>query len=121
LKSRQVTLLALSLGILTVAGFLFARSREMARQSDDFPDGVFWVCLEPDCGAEFTTTIVQMADHVRAGGDPSHLPCPRCGKKHTSRAVRCPHCGRFYARPADYNQLKPCPYCHEPYQRPKRP
>ncbi len=108
---RDVTLLAIAALALAIAATLWAVNRRssIARHSD-FPDGVRWVCLRPDCAHGFTCSLRQLDDHDRAHPGQS-LPCPKCGSQETARARECPHCRRFFPQLAPGTRDPKCPHC----------
>ena len=111
---RQVILAALAAGLAVIAVIRFANWRQTVAASDDFPDGTFWVCLEPDCGHEFTKSIKDLAAIQQSGGNPAATPCPQCDRTQTTRAGRCKACERFYPLPGRYDPQQPCPRCGKP-------
>jgi len=76
-------------------------------QISDFPEGLFFLCGNPDCKAEFTLTLKQFGQHHEEHwGEP--VPCPKCRATKTVRAEKCPHCGRSF--PLVREQIV-CPHC----------
>ena len=115
--TKQVTLAALAIILLLAAGILAVRAwNNTAAESEDFPEGTFWVCTRPDCGAEFVKTIDELAAFYKEHPGAA-MPCPTCGKTQTTRAIRCPQCKRFYARAGRGRQSPGCPYCKAPIPR----
>ena len=117
MNSRQVILGGAAVVVLVVAGVLAVRAwNDTAAESEDFPEGTFWVCTNPDCGAEFVKTIDELgAFYKEHRGAP--IPCPKCGKTRTVRAIRCPQCKRFYPRTGRGREGPGCPYCKAPIPR----
>ncbi len=104
-------------GICLGGAALFA-TRAMTgsgKQSEDFPDGTFWICQA--CKHEFAKSLDEVMD-VRAAGressDPAagQIKCPACGSDNTTRGLRCPSCRRVFLRPGAGRPA--CPYCQTP-------
>jgi hypothetical protein len=108
--NRQRIIL-LTAALLVVAAVALAAWRWRPANNDNFPDGTFWICRNPQCHAEFVLSMKQLGEHHRQHyGQP--VPCPQCGKTDTTRAERCPNCKKFYPMQRD---LLPCPHCqHKP-------
>lgn len=81
-----------------------------SRRTTDFPDGTLWVCLAPECGAEFSKSIAELAAFYRDNPGAA-VPCPACGKADTCRALRCTSCKRGVARPEAGVRDATCPHC----------
>ncbi|MGE5610308.1 MAG: hypothetical protein ACM359_13725 [Bacillota bacterium] len=78
--------------------------------NDNFPDGTFWMCLNPQCKAEFVLTMKQLGEHhEKHYGQP--IPCPKCQGTQTIRAGRCTSCKKFYPLTPG---LQVCPHCKKP-------
>ena len=106
----QITIVAVA--VLVVGWQVFAALTSRPNDTEDFPDGTAWVCQNPGCSAEFTVTIEQLADFYRSNpGAP--LPCPECGGQQTVRAVVCPLCARYFARPPPETKPLICPHCNK--------
>mgnify|MGYP001165874949 CR=1 FL=1 len=111
--SQRNVLLALAAVVLFVAaGFISFRSiRQRQQLSDDFPDGVWWVCLNPDCGNEFNTSLDEIDEYFNANPEAIRFPCPKCGGTDTMRGTKCEHCDRCYVRPNVSGGTATCPHC----------
>ena len=116
MKPKNIILLSVALVCLVAAAFYTVRSDGgKGRNSEDFPDGTFWVC--GDCGHGFAMSIDEVyaiKDAARGSTEPgaNRIPCPQCGSRNTVRGVRCPNCGHIFARPRG----RPvCPKCKEPF------
>lgn len=71
------------------------KSSEEVRESEDFPDGTIWMCV--DCDDGFVKSLEDLgAFYQEKPGAP--IPCPKCDGTRTSRGKKCPHteCGKFY-------------------------
>ena len=119
MNRRNALLGAVIVLCLGAAGTLTARWAANQRQeSSDFPDGTLWICLE--CGQEFVKTVHELAEiddeiESREGpGAPRRVPCPACSSVKTVRALRCPHCERFFERPPKNTGRPTCPHCNQP-------
>ncbi len=116
MKRKDVALLGVAVCCLAGAVLLLTRSVTRAsRDSDDFPDGTFFVCQ--DCKHEFVKSVdevVEIKAAARAAGDPSALqiPCASCGSRNTTRGLRCPSCTRIFLRQGPGQPI--CPYCNKP-------
>jgi hypothetical protein len=110
MTTRDKKLGAGVLVIATAAVVLIAWNRRPAN-NDNFPDGTFWMCMNPKCKAEFTLTIKELGEHHQKhyGQQPT---CPKCQGNDTIRAQRCPSCGKFYPIIQDWAAV--CPYCKKP-------
>ena len=109
---RILIRIVLTLVVFSVAFVQIVRTVHPDRNAD-FPQGTLWVCL--DCGHEFARSIRQLAAWHREHPGQS-LPCPACGSTRTTRAARCPNCGRFVPRDKLRGAQPPvCPYCHKPW------
>lgn len=99
MKTRQIILLCIALAALTVAGLLTVSSARRAdAETEDYPDGIPWLCTNPDCSAETVVTLDEMSDFFLENPDRNSLRCPKCGQHDTVRAARCPDCKRLYPR-----------------------
>lgn len=111
MNPRQVTLGAFAALVLAAAVYLAIRGqRAVQAESDDFPDGTFWLCTAAGCGADFVKSVGELGEFYRQhSGEP--LPCPKCGKSQTARALRCPLCKRHYAPSGPGERVVMCPRC----------
>lgn len=113
MKSKQITLAVVGIGILGVAGWLGVRGWRSGPDTRDFPDGIAWLCTDAGCGEAFVVTLDGMSDYFLAHPDHQAMPCPRCGGLNTVRAARCPDCGRYYPRALLRTSGTGCLYCAE--------
>jgi DNA-directed RNA polymerase subunit RPC12/RpoP len=112
LDAKKTILLGIALVIGAIAGYRIVHTLRYAdAESEDFPEGTFWVCLSPECGHEFVKSIDDLiAFYGEHPGEP--MPCPACGGTDTTRAIRCSNCQRFFPREAIRGQEWPmCPRC----------
>lgn len=109
MKTRDAVTIGAAVAMLAAAGVLLAV--RLARPAPDTAeDTTCWLCTNAPCGAEFTSSALEIARLRRSNPDANPV-CPRCGKATTIRSVPCPHCGKFL-RPAAHGQLpKTCPGC----------
>ena len=99
MNTRKVILLCVSVGALAGAGVLTVRHLTLVnRESQDFPDGIPFLCTRPECQAEFVTTLDEMSDYRMKHPEELTMPCPKCGKSDTVRAVPCQKCKQFFPR-----------------------
>jgi hypothetical protein len=84
-------LVLLSVAALAQAAYLTYSF--MNQKDDDGEDqpGSF-VCANPACGAEFVKTREELVAAQKSS--PDGVPCPKCEKTTTKRAVACPSCQR---------------------------
>jgi hypothetical protein len=115
MRTRQVILLCVALAALTVAGVLtVSNARRADAETEDYPDGIPWLCTNPACGAEIVVTLDDMSDFFLENPDRNCLRCPKCGQYDTVRAARCPYCKRLYPRHlARRGARNVCPSCRE--------
>ncbi|UCG16434.1 MAG: hypothetical protein JSV19_00030 [Phycisphaerales bacterium] len=113
MRTRQIILLCIALAALTVAGLLtVSNARRTGAETEDYPDGIPWLCTNPDCGAEIVVTLDEMSDFFLENPDRNSLRCPKCGQYDTARAARCPDCKRLYPRQlARQAGRSVCPSC----------
>jgi ssDNA-binding Zn-finger/Zn-ribbon topoisomerase 1 len=111
---------AIRLGVAVVAlvgaVWLTVRwARQGRHQYEDFPEGTFWVCTNPECGHEFTLPLAEVAAFYDANPE-ADLKCPKCGQP-AVRAARCPFCGRLFPRGSRGNRPRVCPHCERELPR----
>ncbi|MBU0640051.1 MAG: hypothetical protein KKB50_14385 [Planctomycetes bacterium] len=117
MNTRSTILLSLAVLALTAAGVLLTRHMTQGdSESEDFPEGTFWLCTNPECGAEFVKTVAELGAFYRDNPD-APLPCPKCGQTQTKRAIRCPLCKRFYDPGERGNRVRICPHCKQEMPR----
>ena len=98
--------------LIALGIFSYRRGMEKNAQSEDFPDGTFWICLE--CKHEFNMSREAVATWVAANPDKS-VPCPNCGANKSVRAERSPVCGKYYiGSMIEIDGVVCCPICKEP-------
>ena len=81
--------------LIGLAVVLFKRGSDRANQSQDFPDGVYYLC--GDCRHEFNMSRDESADWSNANPGKT-IPCPECNQNSSVRAKKCPleDCGRLF-------------------------
>lgn len=104
--------------LIGLAVFLFKRSSDQAKESQDFPDGVYYLC--GDCKHEFNMSRDELADWSNANPGKT-IPCPQCNKNNNVRAEKCPleDCGRLFPIGRDGGMVLiagkvSCPICKQP-------
>ncbi|MCG3128035.1 MAG: hypothetical protein CHACPFDD_02908 [Phycisphaerae bacterium] len=117
MNRRQALLGALAIAVLGTAVLIALRGQRAVRaESDDFPDGTFWLCAADGCGADFVRSVAELGEFYRQHpGEP--LACPKCGKTQTQRALRCPLCKRHYAPSGPGERVVMCPRCGQELPR----
>src|SRR5438128_402489 len=92
---------------LLILGYaLWANVLHRNPNSDDFPDGTFWICNAN--GHHFNLSLKELSDHhAKHYGEP--IPCPKCGSTDTIRAYRCEKCGEYYPMIRGADPV--CPKC----------
>lgn len=90
---------------VAIAGYVVWNHR--SANTEDNPDGTFWICQNPQCKNEFVMSERQLNAYFdKHYGE--RLACPKCGQKDVIRALRCPKCKRFY--PMQKGDTA-CPFC----------
>ncbi len=81
--------------LIGLAVVLFKRGSDRASQSQDFPDGVYYLCGA--CKHEFNMSRDESADWSNANPGKT-IPCPKCNQNSSVRAKKCPleDCGRLF-------------------------
>lgn len=113
MKPKEAGLLAAAVVLIGAAGLFAMRWVGESRSHPDFPDGIHWKCLNPECGAGYTTSHGEMTAYYREHSGARSVACPKCGGEETTRAVRCPHCGEYAVPSRDPDQGSLCPSCGE--------
>ena len=109
--SGQNIKLVVALALLGVSGVLFVRWLTAPRDDgEDLPEGIFWICRNPDCGHEFNTSLKQTKEQLNADG---RVPCPKCDQRLTTLGFACPHCKRVYEPEGHGTMPEFCPHCKE--------
>ena len=104
----------LAIVAIGAAFFLFKSSSDNQAQSQDFPDGTYWVCLE--CKHEFNMSREDVADWNAIYPDTT-VPCPECEENRSKRASKCPlsECGKYYiGNMVEIDGKVCCPICKQP-------
>jgi len=105
IQNEKIVMALVVVAVVAVAGAAAWMWRPA--NNDNFPDGTFWICKNPQCKGEFGLTMKQLSDHhVQHYGQP--IPCPKCGKSDTIAAERCPNCKKYYPMQRDVHA---CPFC----------
>ncbi|MBM3822322.1 MAG: hypothetical protein FJ404_05400 [Verrucomicrobia bacterium] len=111
---KNTVLLALALALLAGSVLALRNYVREQRQSEDFPEGAHWLCLQ--CREGFTVSLEQV--NQWAGTDPAGgFACPKCKSGQTARAKKCPlpACGKFYLeRNLVIDDKVCCPICKSP-------
>lgn len=98
-----------------IAGFWFFRKgSERQAQSQDFPDGTYYICAE--CRHEFNMSRDEVADWINANPEKG-VPCPKCEKHKSIRASKCPlpECSKLYiGNMVMIDEKVCCPICKKP-------
>ncbi len=113
MDTRRIIQLSVALLMLAVAGALILRWNHQSHlETSDAPEGTFWLCSQAECEAEFVMSLDALGEHYSENpGGP--VACPECGSTETSRAARCPHCKRHFARPERGEGTPTCPHCKQ--------
>lgn len=116
MSRRDTVLLAVAgLALAGAATIWVFSSREAKSRDSDFPAGIRWVCLRPDCATGFTCTLAELDafDRQHPG---ANMRCPKCGSGDTARARECPRCRRFFPQLAPGADPR-CPHCGQTLPR----
>lgn len=103
----------LAIVVIGVAVLFFKGSSDKQAQSQDFPDGTYWICLE--CKHQFNMSRDAVADWNTAHPETT-VPCPECEKNRSVRASKCPlpECGKLYTgNLVEINGAVCCPICKQ--------
>ena len=116
-SNRDRGLLAAA-GILVAAVVLVWAWGAAGSRNPDFPDGHPFVCA--DCGHAMVLSDDELFDlkaSSRESDDPDagRVVCSACGSTNTYPAIKCPHCGTYFPRPAGWPV---CPNCKKPLPSP---
>lgn len=112
-----VTVIALC---LVLVGVILLKRRSQSGGIESIPNGdmIFVKCTNPDCKAEYQTSMREYFRYVEEHTDPiSQTPtpviCEECGKESVYRAVKCEHCGSvfFYGAVHQDSFEDRCPKC----------
>ena len=101
--------------LIGLALFLFKRSSDQSKESQDFPDGAHYLCGA--CKHEFSMSLGDVSEWTRSPDRGKTIPCPKCQAEKSIRADKCPleDCGRLYvAKPLTINGRVCCPVCKQP-------
>ena len=104
----------LAIVAIIAAVFFFRSSSEKQAQSEDFPGGTHWICME--CKHEFNMAREEVADWNTANPEKT-VPCPSCNKNRSISASKCPlpECGKLYTGSmVEINGEVCCPVCKKP-------
>ncbi len=103
----------LAVVVIIAAIFVFKGSSEKQAQSQDFPNGTYWVCLE--CKHQFNMSRDAVADWNTANPEKT-VPCPECEKNRSVSASKCPlpECGELYTGSlVEIDGAVCCPVCKQ--------
>lgn len=123
-RSRVVTIALIVLVAGAVATNLWTMyGTDPPENNPNFPDGVHWICENPQCQAEFTMSGRELHadEHASKTGRPR---CPKCRRTGVAVAYQCRYCKRHWARPRSASrpsEVPTCPHCKRPVVDRKRP
>ncbi len=105
--------------LIGLAVFLFKRSSDKTSQSQDFPDGAYYLCGA--CKHEFSMSLGDVSEWTRSPDKGKTVPCPKCKAERSMRADKCllEACGRLFPTAGDggmvmINGKVSCPICKQP-------
>lgn len=110
-KKKKIGLLFL---LFVIAGIIFYITSSGGSDTQNLKKTYqAMLCTNPQCKAEYEVTL----DEVRRasaemGAMEGGLLCPKCGKKSTQIAEKCPYCEHVFIphpRPSDFRDR--CPKC----------
>ena len=104
--SKDQRLMALGGGMVVLAVAIGFFTIRRPANNANFPDGVWWICENPNCKNEFVLTTRQLSDYYKDHYGEA-LRCPKCGQATVVRAQKCHHCGFVF--PAE--GARTCPKC----------
>ena len=119
IRSRRDIVLIAVAGIVILGAVVVVIARGGGGGANpDFPDGHPFIC--EDCGhvmilSDDELFALRKAARESPDLEVQRIPCSACGSKNTVEAVKCPACGKYFARPGG----RPvCPHCQTPFPSP---
>lgn len=111
MTAKNVVLLLVAIGAL-VAAVVIAANHFMNQpdpESTLIADQEHWLCMNEECGRDFTLDRAQTREMLRSGrAEPA---CPYCGGDFVMRVFRCEHCARPVMPEGHFVQPAVCPHC----------
>ena len=109
-KRRQWMVIAAALAAVGAAVIITVLSHRDPQEEARSRAEVYFICRNPSCRAEFSTSLQQIMDYHRSRGD-RPMACPKCKGEQTVRAARCLACGRNFEPGLRGQGRSGCPYC----------
>jgi hypothetical protein len=118
-SAKNVVLIVILGAALLGAGVMVASRGGVGGGNPDFPDGHPYICGA--CGHVTVLSDDELFDlkvKARESGDldAGRIVCSACGSTDMHPALKCPRCGKYFARPGSGWPV--CPYCKQPFPSP---